>query len=232
MKTKGAIQRGTGLVLLCGALVCVSAGCGYKALEDSLRDTVRGNTQQSAGSSDETGRAVFFDEPTDPALIEHHAVGDSYMPEIVGSEGLRYTLCGVEAFDSFAASGLALDETMLFDGSTPFYDELLEGQAFILLDFTVTNENTEPPETEPESDYPVVLPFAPLLDAPEADLTGTQALYNSQHPPLDDPRTRRHIFTCRCPRPGKVSIFSMDFWWTGTRWRAGRLCCVWGWLLP
>lgn len=60
MKTKGAIQRGTGLVLLCGALVCVSAGCGYKALEDSLRDTVRGNTQQSAGSSDETGRAVFF----------------------------------------------------------------------------------------------------------------------------------------------------------------------------
>lgn len=153
----------------------------------------------------------FFDEPTDPALIEHHAVGDSYMPEIVGSEGLRYTLCGVEAFDSFAASGLALDETMLFDGSTPFYDELLEGQAFILLDFTVTNENTEPPETEPESDYPVVLPFAPLLDAPEADLTGTQALYNSQHPPLDDPAYAAAYFHVPLPAPGESLDFQYGF---------------------
>lgn len=220
------------IMLLLFSLVFSLSACNYKAIDDALHDKVnemaeklQNNESVPSGmdviEDSSTGTTAYIPSDATKDKIEIKDIGESFPSRIPYLDGVEYTLKGYTYYESFADSGISREELSISDDE--YYDDVISRCGFYLIDMSV-NYNGSGEYPEEFGDYPIYCDLIPAETDRDESVNNASAdellqdgsdyaenVYQSAHPPLDDPKTARRYWYLPALESGETIEFQIAF---------------------
>lgn len=235
-----------GLVI---ALLSMMSACDYKAIDDALHSRLENAAVKlendnevpsgmEASKDPNTGVTAYTPSYVQEDQIEFKEIGETFPDREHYMDGFEYTMNGYTYYESFADSGIDREELTIADDE--YYADILASCGFYLIDMTLQYTGTDP-YPEDAGEYPVYCALLPAVvgieetleasypsDEVLADGSGyTECVYQSMHPPLDNPETDRLYWYFPEIEPGESIDFQIGMLCTKNYVRENRMClCV------